>query len=291
MEYLFYWHFFVVSNMEGENIFRSFRFSVSHIPTFFLIVGYPIYWLELYVLRTPFGRTSWLAWAIFGFISVLILVLRLAGWRKFFVESKTWWEAQGILQKGFVVFVCLLLLGMLLIGAAAALLPPHLIQESDSLNYHITIPRQHLILGSFAHLPWSVADFYSLPLDFAMAPYCLSTPWPNKLAFYFFIIGILGLSWQLAWRISKKNVWACIAVIMAILGAHGLSIQIGIAMFDVLLLYLFLAAVDSAMTGNWFLAVVEFTFYFWSKSFIPIQVCVLGVALGIIFLIAKRIKW
>ncbi|MFA5088837.1 MAG: hypothetical protein WC552_07370 [Candidatus Omnitrophota bacterium] len=271
--------------------FKKIPLKVAHLPTVVLMVGYAMFWVELYILRAPFGKTSFSAWGLLGAATIGVLMGRWPGLRRLLAEAKKWWDAQNRFKRSFVSLVGLLSLTILFVGLMASLLPPHLSQEYDSLNYHITVPRQHLIGGFFAHLTWSVADLFPLPLDFAMAPYSLITPWPNKVAFSFFILGILGVAGQLAWRISGKNVWAGIAVLMAVLGAHGLSIQIGVAMFDLIMLYLFLAALDSFLTGNWLLASIEFSFYFWSKSFIPIQVCVLGIILWIIFLIAKKGKW
>lgn len=280
-----------MASMGKRNFLRKFSLELSHLPTVLLAVGYVMFWVELYILHAPIGKTSLTAWILFSALAVFFLVVSLPLAPRFVIEIKKWWSEQNGFKKCFVVLVGLLALAMILIGAMASVLPPHLPQEYDSLNYHMTIPRQHLIQGSFTHLSWSVADLFLLPLDHAIAPFSLSTPWPNKIAFFFFILGILGVATQLTWRFSKKNIWACIAVAMAILGAHGLSIQMGIAMFDVIMLYLFLAAIHSVLSGNWVLAALEFTFYFWSKSFVPLQVCALAIALGIIFLIAKKNKW
>ena len=53
--------------------------------------------------------------------------------------------------------------GLILAAFYASFYPPHLLPETDAINYHYTLPRQHLILNSFAHLPWSVADLFTLP--------------------------------------------------------------------------------------------------------------------------------
>lgn len=289
--YLFYRCCHYLYYLEGNSICKKVLKQSFHLPTVLLVIGYVIFWIELYVLRSPFGRTSWISWLILSLVLIGMLIFQSWQLRQFVFEVKRWWFEQKCVQKAFIVLFCILIFVLLLVGARAASLPPHLPQEYDSLNYHITVPRQHLIQGSFLHLPWSVADLFLLPLDFAMASYCLSTQLPNKIAFYFFIFGILGVSTGLVWRFSKKNIWACLAIVMAIFGLHGISIQIGIAMFDLMMLYLFLASVDSFIKGNWILAAIEFSFYFWSKSFIPIQLFVLGVILWIVFLIAKKVKW
>jgi hypothetical protein len=273
------------------NFPKKILIKISHLPTVLLMVGYLMFWIELYAIRGTFGSTSWITWLIFCGISIWTMFYQWRSLSQLFFEIKYWWGARKFIQKIFIILSSILMLSILLLVARASSMPPHLPQEYDSLNYHITIPRQHLIIGSFTHLPWSAADLFLLPLDFSMAPYCLSTPWPNKFAFYFFILGILGVSAQLVWRFSKRNTWACFAVILAILGSHGISIQFGIAMFDLIMLYLFLAAVDSFLSQNWWLAAVESSFYIWSKSFIPIQIFVLGIVLYVTYLILSKKGW
>ncbi len=271
------------------NFPQKISLKASHLPTMLLIVGYAMFWVELYFVRLPLGHTSWAAWIIFGLLVIGMLLPSLRQWPLLIAEARQWWNKQGMMQKFFLSLFFALAFIVLFVASRASFLPPHLPQEYDFLNYHLTIPRQHLIMGSFAHLPWSVADFYLLPLDFAIAPYCLATEFPSKLVFYFFVLGILGVSASLTWKFSKQNVLACLAVVIAILGSHGISIQFGVAMFDLVMLYLFLAAVDSFFSGNWGLAAVESSFYIWSKSFVPIQIFILGVVLfGTYFILKKR---
>src|SRR5882672_6699659 len=92
--------------------------------------------------------------------------------------------------------VCLAL-AILVTSFLAALLPPHLMQEVDALNYHYSLPRQHLIRGSFAHLRWSTADLWPLPLQFALSPYWFMTELPNKVPQFFFLAGLVGLSYYI----------------------------------------------------------------------------------------------
>ena len=58
--------------MEGQSISRAFRFPLSHLPTFFLTIGYPVYWLELYVFRLGQGRTTPLAWIIVSIFTCFV---------------------------------------------------------------------------------------------------------------------------------------------------------------------------------------------------------------------------
>ncbi len=160
----------------------------------------------------------------------------------------------------------------------ASLLPPHLVQEFDVLNYHITLPRQHLLRGSFSHISWSTADLFFLPIDFALAPFWLATLLPNKLPQFFFVIGLLSVCGRLAWRFSGGKIWPLVLLVAAILGSHNIGIQMGTAMLDIVICYLFLAALDSFLSQAIWLGVIELCFYVWSKPLIPVQ---LFVTLGI----------
>lgn len=277
--------------MEGRHILKKILTRIAHLPTAMLVIGYSVFWLELYVLRAPSGRTTWTAWIVFGLVSLMTLAARRGDLIRAVVAVKEWRRRQKPWIRIFAVGVIGLFLFLLVIGLMASFLPPHLSQEYDFLNYHITLPRQHIISGSFAHLSWSVADLYLLPLDFAIAPYSLATALPNKIPFYFFFLGLVGVSAQLVWRCSRKNKQAVFALLLAILGSHGIVIQLGIAMFDLIMVYLFFAALDSFVEKNFGMAALEFAFYFWSKSFVPIQLCVLGMMLWAVFLIAKKRGW
>lgn len=170
-----------------------------------------------------------------------------------------------------LIFTATVALVTLILAFYASLLPPHLVQEYDVLNYHLTIPRQHLLTGSFAHIPWSTADLFFLPIDFALAPFCLSTLLPNKIPQFFFFIGLLFICGRLAWRFSSGRIWPLVLIVFALMGSHNIGIQLGTAMFGLAICYLFLAALDSFMNGSILLGVIEACFYFWSKPLIPLQ--------------------
>ena len=174
---------------------------------------------------------------------------------------------------------------ILLCAFYASLLPPHLCQEFDALNYHITLPRQHLLWGSFSHIPWSTADLYFLPIDFALAPFWLATSLPNKLPQFFFVLGLLGVCGRLAWRFSGKKIWPSALLVLAILGSHNIGIQMGTAMLDVVICYLFLATFDSLLNGAIWLGVVELNFYVWSKPLIPVQFIVTLAIFGLVWIL------
>lgn len=271
--------------MEGQSIFRETRFTLSHLPTLLLIFGYPIYWLELYLLRSGHSETTPLAWVIFSFFTLIVFsmnYIRLAAAaRKFF----TWFAQKQLPVKLLLVSMGIGSGAALLFAFYASLLPPHLIQEFDALNYHIALPRQHLLRGSFSHIPWSTADLYFLPIDFALAPFWLATSLPNKLPQLFFIIGLLGVCGRLAWRFSGGKIWPVVLSVLAVLGSHNIGIQMGTAMLDIAICYLFLAALDSFLGGVVWLGVVELSFYVWSKPLIPAQFIITLVIFGFIWLL------
>ena len=250
-----------------------------------MVIGYPIYWLELYAFRASHGKTTLLAWIIFSVFALIVflrnfprLVTSLRNFRKWFS------------QESFLVKLLLISMGIgagtiLLCVFYASLLPPHLCQEFDALNYHITLPRQHLLWGSFSHIPWSTADLFFLPIDFALAPFWLATSLPNKLPQFFFVLGLLGVCSRLAFRFSGGKIWPSVLLVLAILGSHNIGIQMGTAMLDIVICYLFLSALDSFLSGAIWLGVVELSFYVWSKPLIPVQFLVTLAIFGLVWLL------
>jgi len=162
----------------------------------------------------------------------------------------------------------------------ASLLPPHLLQEGDVLNYHTTLPRQHLLHNSFRHIPWSTADLFLLPIDFSLAPFWFVTALPNKIPQFFFLIGLLAVCARLARRFSKGAIWPSVLMMGAVAGTHAIGIQAGTGMLDILIAYLFLAALDSFLNKRIALGAIELSFYVWSKPLISVQALVTLVLFG-----------
>jgi len=96
--------------------------------------------------------------------------------------------------------------------------------------------------------------------------------WPNALA-------------------TERRPWAGPLVALVILGTHGFGIQMGTGMLDLAVAYLFLASLDSLRLGHWVLAAVEFTFFFWSKPLMPLEVMIVLGILIFIFVLACRGRW
>ncbi|MBU3927966.1 MAG: hypothetical protein KKB74_09180, partial [Bacteroidetes bacterium] len=132
---------------------------------------------------------------------------------------------------------------------------------------------------------WSTADLFFLPIDFALAPFWLATSLPNKLPQFFFVIGLLAVCGRLAWRFSDGKIWPSVLLVVAVLGSHNIGIQLGTAMLDVVICYLFLAALDSFLSGAIWLGVIEVSFYVWSKPLIPVQFLVTLAIFGLVWLL------
>ncbi len=255
---------------------------LSHFPSWFLIIGYPLFWINLYSFNSKDGITPPLAWIIFGAVAAASLWARPPAWNKFNIsDDKLYWYLGAFLGAAICVIVVL-----------AAFKPIHLMQEFDCLQYHYTLPRQHLIRGSFAHIPWSAADLFLLPVQFALSPFWFATVYPNKLPQLFFFLGIILILYrlmnQLAW---PDKPWAGGLAVFAFLGSHGFGVQMGTGMLDLVLVYLFLACLDSLYHGRWFFAAVEAAFLVWSKPFMPIQVIAIIITMGAVIAGLKYFKW
>ena len=50
---------------------------LSHLPTWFFIIGYPLFWLQLYTHTASDGVTSALPWVLFG--GVIVIFSKLSG--------------------------------------------------------------------------------------------------------------------------------------------------------------------------------------------------------------------
>ena len=264
--------------MARRRLFTQSLGPLSHLPTWMLLIGTGVYWLELYFIRLPGGHSSWLAWGLW-----IILAL---------IAAKQYFPLRSGLKFPFLVYMLgILAIVYLSIIYIAAILPPHLVQEYDAINYHITIPRQHLILHGFAHIPWSVADLFLLPLDYALSPFWLSTPLPNKLPQFIFLLGALGLVFSIVYRYSHKDLRKSAVATIAVMAMHMTAIQSGTAMLDMVMLYCVLAYLHSLMTGRFVLAGIEGAFFFWSKSFIPPMMVALLTGVFLVCFIAKRMKY
>jgi hypothetical protein len=257
--------------------------GIYHLPTFLLVIGYPVYWLELYFFHDRAGVTSPLAVLLTGLaVIVMGLLSRPAALNYSLRYEKTFSGKILVITAGLLVF------GLLSVAFYAALFPPHLAQEYDCLNYHYSIPRQHLILGSFAHIPWSSADLFPLPIQFALAPFWFITELPNKFPQFLFLLGLMTAAANLVRKLSPQPI-SILLLIAAILGSHNIGIQMGTGMLDAAICYLFIAALDSFLEDEIGLAAIEFTFFFWAKSFVPPQMIFIGLVIAALIIAVKKL--
>jgi len=289
-----------------------------------LAIGYAVYWLELYVLKASKGVTSPLAWVLFCLASVAVIWSRREKIAQSLEIIKSDLSRTDLWTKVFVSFGSLIVLLIFACTFYAALLPPHLSQETDALNYHLAISRQHLILNSFKLIPWCASDLFLLPLNFALAPYWFATVLPNKFPQLLFLAGLTWIAANLVRTFfviasakggaeqslyegllrpmshpgpgprndvidTKVPVVSLFLIVFAIFGSHNFGIQMGTAMLDLVICYLLLAAMDSLLAGQLGMAAVEFTFFIWSKSFIPVQMAVIALALVIAYSIFRKL--
>lgn len=265
--YLFLYFNSGVSRMACRNL--STTLTPFHWPTLLLVIGYPVYWLELYFFRIQGGHTSLFASGLFLLlIGVLAFdYIRSGEARKVLASFIT---VFGVEPWWFVLCSVAGALVILFVAGHASLLPPHLPQEFDVINYHVTIPRQHLITGSFRHLSWSAADLFLAPLSHALSPYWLISQLPNKFPQFLFFLALPFVCARLACRFSG---FSCVSGFLAgtfVTGMHAIGIQAGTAMLDIAITYLFFAAVDSYQQGNYAIAGIEFSFFIWSKPLMPV---------------------
>lgn len=249
---------------------------ISHLPTAMLVIGTFVYWVELFAVNLPGGHTSWLAWGLWAFLGCVVIS-----------QTKFRTQFKPSLMLGILGLLAIIYLAIVFF---AALLPPHLVQEFDVINYHYMIPRQHLILQSFAHIPWSVADLFLLPLDYALSPFWLATSLPNKFPQFIFFLGVLALAFQIVYMQTSRVLTAAIATV-AVMALHMVAIQAGTAMLDMVMLYCVLASIHSLMKGRYAIAAIEWAFFFWSKSFIPPMIIVIFIAILVLCSVANRFRF
>lgn len=277
--------------LEGSSIFEKIALKSAHLPALLLIVGYPVFWLEMYVFQSRMGQTSLTAVVIFLILS-LWYVRRDARSASPFLDGPALKEASIPPSARFLLGLSgLATLFILCCVFYALLYPPHLIQEWDAIHYHITLPRQHLILGSFKFIPWAADDLFLLPIQFALAPYWFATTLPNKFPQFIFVLGMIFVSINLVNYLRVNNSLSTLLIVFAILGSHHIGIQMGTAMLDIVICYLFLAALDNFLRGKVFMASVEFAFFFWAKPAIPIQMICIVILTFIIIIFLRKMGW
>ena len=249
--------------------------------------GYALFWFRLFVFNDSSGVLG-----IGGYLCVFVglCLFLIVKFKQVLIFLKKQIKDYYALSKGnkflaFSLFSCLLIVFVIVIYALT--FPVHLIQEYDCLNYHMTLPRQHLIAGNFMRLLPFSADLFVLPLQFALAPFWLAFEVPNKFIHIFFVVALFALVMKFYLFISKGDKRGLFFVLASLLALHCLGIQMSTAMLDIVVVYLFFAAVDSFVNKNYLLSSCEFSFLIFAKSFNVILFSALGL-LYLLFIIFRK---
>jgi len=150
-----------------------------------------------------------------------------------------------------------------------ARLPPHLPQEYDAINYHTGIPRQHLFTESLAPIPWSAADLYPLSIQFGLAPSWFISSTLHKFTQWIFAIWTFFLL-LLIGRHFQKDYRGWIPAI-ALFTTHGVVIQLGTAMLEIVQLYFLVAAIHSFKSTPYKPMSLHLAVFSSAKAFSPFQ--------------------
>jgi hypothetical protein len=188
-----------------------------------------------------------------------------------------------------LIFKALTLFAFALLTLAAwqARLPPHLPQEYDALNYHMALPRQHLLHGSLGHLAWSAADLWPMPLQYGLAPYWFMTTTINKWPQFAMTVWGFLLLLQIGRRTFPHSFMGWIPA-LAVYTSHGLMIQMGTAMLDLSVLYLWLAMAYSFLKTHRIASALHLGLLTAAKAFGPIQMVLVGILLLTVEVFLRR---
>ncbi len=229
------------------------------------------------------------------FISVGIFLIAVF-WNKheFYTKCKTELshlkEAPLPFKALFLVVICIFC-----IAALEARLPPHLMQEADAINYHMSLPKQHLLSGSLSHISWSAADLWPLIVQWGFSPWWFSTSIYNKIPQFLCALWVFFILFSLSKKHpphdegeqgSEKSSAPLLKWIpaLAVFSSHGIVIQLGTAMFDLTNLYFLLAFLHALQSQRKVWAALHLALYISAKSFHLPQVILMSGFLGITYL-------
>ena len=159
------------------------------------------------------------------FTGPALLVLGVLFWR----DCLSWWRSWNALRTLWqssdwfgraTGWLILLILGFTLLTALA---PP---LKFDALVYHLTLPRQYLLVGRMAYLPQNV--FWGMPqmaeMLYTWAMSLGGEPAAVVLGWLAGLVTMLGLMGLIADRLGVGPAWAGLAALMC-----GLTLAIGLA--------------------------------------------------------------
>ncbi|MGZ3721141.1 MAG: hypothetical protein ACXWR1_22495, partial [Bdellovibrionota bacterium] len=182
---------------------------------------------------------------------------------------------------------CAALMALILFfGLRWALMPPHLPQEYDAINYQMGIPRQLLVRGNLGQIEWAVTDLWPMAMQWGMAPLSSAFSFQNKFPQFFFTLGAAAGLYRIPRQLFpnlEPRLFLTLPL-FAIMGAHGVVTQIGSGMMDLPALYLLLLCICAVLSERWCVVAISLAVYAASKSFHPFQIAPLllaGIALQV----------
>ena len=176
---------------------------------------------------------------------------------------------------------------MFILAGLEARLPPHLGQEYDAINYHMALPRQHILGGSFSHIPWSSADLFPLPIQCGFAPSWFMGSYFHKLPQFIAAVWAFLLLLDLGRSQLPRSYLGWLPAI-AVFTTHGVMIQLGTAMLDLMGLYLLLASIHALRRQRPILAGLTLALYAASKSFRPAEIAIVMIIISGIYLVSSK---
>lgn len=244
---------------------RSFSLKPSilltYAPSFLILFG----WIEFQVqlLVTNGTKSTW------GISPAFILCFTLGAivrHRKNFVNVCKTLVLEIKDSPNLFKFALLAQFLLFILSSLQAIYPPHLGQEYDAVNYLMALPRQHLLSGTWGHLPWSVADLWPATSAWGFAPTWFLGDGINKVPQW--LVSVSGFGLLVAWgRAAMGPGFRAWIPALILFGTQGVTIQLGTAMLDTTNLYLLIAFGYSLQQRIGWLAGLHLAIYVTSKSF------------------------
>lgn len=255
--------------------------ALTYWPTVLWLFGYLEFWLQLGPWRPWLGISVGAA----VFVAVISVLRHRSDLRADSRRLGREWLGAPLLFKLCFVFSVLILT----IGLIESRHPPHLIQEGDTMVYHVSIPRQHLLARASGHLPWSVADLFPMPLQWGFAPAWLMNDTLNKGPQAATALWLLVLMIGLGRRATGEGAagWQGWVPGLALMSSHGVAIQLGTAMMDIPILYCAVAAWHAHRTGRTGWAALHLALFATAKSFSPPQTALI-LAIAAVVMLSSR---
>lgn len=160
----------------------------------------------------------------------------------------------------------------LALGLFSALRPPFLPQEQDAVMYQMGVPRQLLLQGTLGWIGWSMPDLWPMAMQWGFAPLSLAFGTINKLPQFLCTLGVAACLLRIAEANTRRALLPATLPVMAVLGSHGVGIQIGSGMMDLPALYFLLLPVSALLEGRIAVAALALSVYAGSKATHPFQV-------------------